>query len=110
MEADLPDDVDALRALVLEQARTLADLTDAKSKADARIERLQANLEAFQRHRFGRKSEQLDPDQFELALEDIETALGSVHAASDAAVSKARGERPRKTNHGSLPAHLERIE
>jgi transposase len=37
LEADLPDDVDALRALVLEQARTLADLTDAKSKADARI-------------------------------------------------------------------------
>jgi len=48
LEADLPDDVDALRALVLEQARTLADLTDAKSKADARIERLRAILEAFQ--------------------------------------------------------------
>ncbi|AOL22400.1 hypothetical protein Ga0102493_111372 [Erythrobacter litoralis] len=28
MEADLPDDVDALRALVLEQARALADLSD----------------------------------------------------------------------------------
>lgn len=72
--------------------------------------RLQAIIEAFQRHRFGRKSEQLDPDQFELALEDIETALGSAQAARDAAVPKARGERPRKTNRGSLPAHLERIE
>ena len=75
MEADLPEDVEALRSLVLEQARTLAALTDAKRKADARIERLQAIIEAFQRHRFGHKSEQLDPDQFELALEDIETAL-----------------------------------
>ncbi|MCL6251537.1 IS66 family transposase [Altererythrobacter sp. KTW20L] len=110
MEADLPDDLDALRALVLEQARTLTDLTDAKSKADARIERLQAILEAFQRYRFGRKSEQLDPDQFELALEDIETALGSVHAARDAAMPRPEGDRPRKTNRGSLPAHLERIE
>ena len=55
LEADLPDDVDGLRALVLEQARALADLSDAKSKADARIERLQAIIEAFQRHRFGRK-------------------------------------------------------
>ena len=110
LEADLPDDVDGLRALVLEQARALADLSDAKSKADARIERLQAIIEAFQRHRFGRKSEQLDPDQFALALEDIETALGSAQAARDAAVPKARGERPRKTNRGSLPAHLERIE
>jgi transposase len=110
MEADLPDDVDGLRALVLEQARALADLSDAKGKADARIERLQAIIEAFQRHRFGRKSEQLDPDQFELALEDIETALGSAQAARDAAVPKARGERPRKNNRGALPAHLERIE
>jgi len=110
LEADLPDDVDGLRALVLEQARALADLSDAKGKADARIERLQAIIEAFQRHRFGRKSEQLDPDQFELGLEDIETALGSVHAARDAATPKPKGERPRKTNRGALPAHLERIE
>lgn len=94
LEADLPEDVDALRALVLEQARALAYLSDAKSKADARIERLQAIIEAFQRHRFGRKSEQLDPDLFELALEDIETALGSAQAARDAAVPKVRGERP----------------
>jgi hypothetical protein len=73
LEAGLPDDVDGLRALVLEQARALADLTAARSKADARIERMQAIIETFQRHRFGRKSEQLDPDQLELALEDIET-------------------------------------
>ena len=85
-------------------------LTVARHKADARIERLQAIIEAFQRHRFGRKSEQLDPDQFELALEDIETALGSAQAARDAALPKAKGERPRKTNRGSLPAHLERVE
>tara|TARA_B100000378_G_scaffold33285_3_gene24970 strand:+ start:37564 stop:38298 length:735 start_codon:yes stop_codon:yes gene_type:complete len=110
LEANLPDDVDALRALVLEQARALADLSDAKGKADARIERLQAILEAFQRHRFGRKSEQLNPDQFELALEDIETALGSEHAARDVATAKTKSERPRKTNRGALPAHLERME
>ena len=110
LEADLPDDVAALRALVLEQARALGDLSDAKSKADVRIKRLQAIIEAFQRHRFGRKSEQLDPAQFELALEDIETALGSAHAARDAAMPKPRVDRPRKANRGSLPAHLERIE
>ena len=38
LEADLPDDVDALRGLVLEHARALADITEANSKADARIE------------------------------------------------------------------------
>lgn len=110
LEPDLPDDVDALRAHVLEQAHKLADLTDAKSKADARIERLQAILEAFQLHRFSRKSDQLDPDQFELALEDIETALVSAQAARDAATPSPKGERPRKTNRESLPAYPERIE
>lgn len=109
LEADLPDDVVALRALVLEQARALADITDAKSKADARIERLQAIIDAFMRHRFGRRSEQLDPDQFELALEDMETALAEAEHAREKA-SSARSDRPRKTNRGSLPAHLERIE
>ena len=99
LEADLPDDVDALRALVLEHARALADITDAKSKADARIERLQAIIDAFMRHRFGRKSEQLDPDQFELALEDIETALAEAEQTRDKA-SPSRSDRPRKTNRG----------
>ncbi len=105
MEADLPNDVEALRALVLEQAREL----DALKVFQAEIERLKAIIEALQRHRFGRRSEQLDPDQFELALEEVETALADAqHAVAKA--SKASADRPRKANRGSLPAHLERIE
>jgi transposase len=105
MEADLPDDVEALRALVLEQARAL----DALKVFKAEIERLKAIIDALHRHRFGRRSEQLDPDQFELALEEVETALAEAEHARDKA-SRAPTERPRKTNRGSLPAHLERIE
>lgn len=103
MEADLPDDVDALRALVLDQARKL-------ESADAEVERLRAIIDAFQRHRFGRRSEQLDPDQLPLGLEDAETALAHAEAAGLAKTVRASGDRPRKTNRGSLPAHLERIE
>ena len=117
MEADLPNDVEALRALVLEQSRTLAteraaraDLALAKGEADAEIERLQSIIDAFMRHRFGRKSEQLDPDQLQLGLEDVETALGQARAAREAVTAKAGGERPRKANRGALPGHLERIE
>jgi transposase len=110
MEADLPEDVEALRAFALEQSRKLADVMVAKGEADAEIERLQSIIDAFMRHRFGRKSEQLDPGQLELCLEDIETALGKARAASEAVVTQAGGERPRKANRGSLPAHLERIE
>ena len=103
MEADLPDDVDALRAIVLEQVRKLEN-------ADAEVERLTAIIEAFQRHRFGRRSEQLDPDQLQLGLEDAETALAQAEAANEAKTGQHRTDRPRKTNRGSLPAHLERVE
>ena len=110
MEADLPEDIEALRALALEQSRKLADVTVAKGEADAEIERLQSIIDAFMRHRFGRKSEQLDPDQLQLGLEDIETALGHARAGREAATARSKADRPRKTNRGSLPAHLERIE
>lgn len=110
MEADLPEDVDALRAFVPEQSRKLADVMVAKGESDAEIERLQSINDASMRHRFGRKSEHFDPDQLELCLKDIETALGTARAVSEAVVTRAGGERPRKANRGSLPAHLDRIE
>ena len=105
MEADLPNDVEALRALVLEQAREL----DALKVFQAEVERLKAIIDALQRHRFGRRSEQLDPDQFELSLEEVETALAQAEQARDKA-KRTPADRPRKTNRGSLPSHLERIE
>lgn len=104
IEADLPDDVDALRAMVIEQSRRI----DVLEGAEAEVERLRAIIEALQRHRFGRRSEQLDAGQFDLGLEDIEVALAEVEAAVDSA--REQSQRPRKTNRGSLPAHLERIE
>jgi len=70
-EADLPDDVDALRALVLDQSRPI----DALQSAQAEVERLKAIIAALQRHRFGRRSEQLDPDQLELCTPPIAGAL-----------------------------------
>jgi transposase len=117
MEADLPEDIEALRAFALEQVRMLAaeraaaaELALAKGEADAEIERLQSIIDAFMRHRFGARSEQLDPDQLQLGLEDVETALGQARAAREAASPQSRSDRQRKTNRGSLPAHLERIE
>jgi len=110
MEADLPEDIEALRAFALEESRKLAEVLAAKGEADAEIERLQSIIDAFMRHRFGPRSEQLDPEQLQLGLEDVETALGQARAEREAATGSARGERSRKTNRGSLPAHLERIE
>jgi hypothetical protein len=103
MEADLPEDIEALRAFALEQSRKLAEVMAAKGEAEAEIERLQSIVDAFMRHRFGPRSEQLDPDQLQLGLEDVETALGQARAAQDAAAGPAQAKSPRKTNRGSLP-------
>ena len=117
LEADLPDDPDALRAIIADQAgeqRRLRDqvarLEAASTEADAEIVRLNAIIAAFQRHRFGARSEQLDEDQLQLALEELGAALASVHAGREAAAKDAGMPRPRNANRGSLPAHLERIE
>jgi transposase len=104
-------------AFALEQSRLLAEeraavarIALAKGEADAENERLQAIIDAFMRHRFGPRSEQLDPDQLQLGLEDVETAQAEVKKAGEAKGGQPRADRPRKTNRGSLPAHLERIE
>jgi len=102
--ADLPDDIAALKAmLVASEARNL--------RKDERIERLEKLVAAFKQAAFGRKSEKSDPAQFELALEDLETAIAAVHAEEEAdAPAAKRSTRPRAVNRGALPKHLPRIE
>lgn len=95
--ADLPDDIDALKARIL--------------VVEARNQRLEALVAAFKQALFGRKSERLDPDQFDLALEDIESGIATLHAEEDAEDPAAkRPAKVRAANRGSLPKHLPRLE
>ena len=51
------------------------------------------------------------PDQFELALEDVETAMAVIHAQKDGEDRDAqRPAKARAVNRGSLPKHLQRNE
>lgn len=102
--AELPDDIAALKAmLIASEARN--------QRKDERIEQLEKLVAAFRQAAFGRKSEKSDPDQFELALEDLETAIAAVHAEQDTEDRAARRPaKPRSTNRGSLPKHLPRVE
>ena len=61
---------------------------------------------------FGRRAEKLDPDQRELALEDVEQSHASDEAGAEAKDLERRKTRAarRRRNRGSLPAHLPRIE
>jgi len=105
MDADsLPDDIATLRALVI-AARAELDWEKAQN------DKLRHLLVQLRRAHFGRKSEKLDDDQLNLALEDIEAAIAKTEAQDDKA-NKTRAverARERRTNRGALPAHLERV-
>ena len=109
--ADLPDDIDALKAIIVaqqEQAGVQAGVIARKEDRIVQLEKLVAN---YKRALFGAKSEKVCPEQFELALEDIETAQEAIHAEDEKDDLQVRGKpRPRKANRGSLPKHLPRIE
>lgn len=72
--ADLPDDVAALKAMLIAAKAREAGKDAQMARKDERIERLEKLVAAFRQAAFGRKSEKSDPDQFDLALEDLETA------------------------------------
>ncbi|MFS2180614.1 transposase, partial [Rhizobium pisi] len=109
--ADLPDDVAALKAMLI--AARLSEVgKDAQiARKDERIERLEKLVAAFKQAAFGRRSEKSDPEQFDLALEDLETAMAVIHAEDEAdAPVGSRVAKPRATNRGFLPKHLPRVE
>ena len=67
----LPDDAGALKALVI--------------AAGVENERLIAIIKELRRHRFGPRSEKIDPDQLALMLEDVEQSDASKNLAESRA-------------------------
>jgi transposase len=94
----LPDDPGTLKAMLLAER--------------ARSERLEQMLKAMQRHRFGRRAENLPEDQLLLGLEEAEQieACGAAQTESASPTERTRRAGGRRRNRGSLPAHLPRIE
>jgi len=108
---NLPDDTAALRELV-----TNAELENAGLRAE--IDKLHVMIKGFQRHRFGKRSEQLDAEQMQLIMEDLEQTMGAGAAAGEArAEAEAQTAQPsnaklvrRQRNLGQLPESLPRFE
>ena len=113
------DDVAALRAMLAaawaERDAERAEkqqLASERDKLVAQNDRLRHLIRQLQRMQFGRRSEKLDPDQFNLALEDLEQAVAETEAEqekADPAFKRARAEK-RRAARGSLPEHLPRVE
>ncbi len=112
-EIELPDDVETLKAMVLAMAEKAArvealekqvdDLEARNADADERIERLTQILKAFDRARFGRRSEKLaatsvDDEQHAFVFEEIETGIAAISAKVTSGINKdgKRPPRPRK--------------
>src|SRR3979490_1802068 len=94
----LPDDLETLKAMLLAE--------------QCESERLRQIIKELQRHRFGRRAETLPEDQMLLGLEDVEQTAGSDAAIANQSAPAERAARveKRRTNRGSLPAHLPRVE
>ncbi len=94
----LPDDPGTLKAMLIAER--------------LRAERLEQIIKELQRHRFGRRAETLPEDQLLLGLEDVEQGVAADEASREKDAPAAKAERidRRRSNRGSLPAHLPRIE
>jgi len=82
-----------------------------RDQALAQNHRLQHLLQQLRRMQFGQRSEKLDPDQLNLAFEDVEQAVAATEAAEDKKDPVRGGARAekRRSNRGALPAHLPRV-
>ena len=108
--ADLPDDIDALKAIILASQAKMVDQDGIIERKEGRIIRLEKLLADFKRALYGAKSEKANPDQYHLALEDIETAMAVVHA-EDEVIDPPKTATPKsRVGRGVLPKHLPRVE
>nr|WP_081071935.1 IS66 family transposase [Burkholderia cepacia] len=98
---DLPDDIDALKAMV-------ANLREQLSLRAIKIEHLKLTIAKLRRMQFGRKSERVEREieQLELRLEDLQADEGVAGVAQSKPVRK----RAEATGRKPLPEHLEREE
>ena len=107
MELDLtalPEDVDVLHRMIRDMA---AARHSERAEARAEIERLRQMVKTLQRSQFGRRAEGLDPGQLQLGLEDLDSDVARLEAASPDTLVET-GDRPARTRAFSLPDHLPR--
>ena len=94
---NLPSDVELLQRLV-------RDMAGAVATRDGEIGRLQALIKQLQRMQFGKRSEQLDPSQLLLALEDLDADIARIEES----VPSAPADPPSSPSRKPLPDHLPR--
>jgi transposase len=74
----LPDDSASLKSIVQNLSQILNTFQDALKDQGETIERLRHQLYLAAKHRYGRKSEQINDDQLSIFLQEIEGRLGKL--------------------------------
>ena len=117
---ELPDDVDALKAMIVAMAAQKAEIEARNSHleitnrtADERIATLTSIIKMLERSRYGTRSERLrglalSDEQHAFVFDEIETGIAAIKAELKRPVEDkpTRAPRPRK----GFAAHLERVE
>ena len=111
-----PDDIEALKAMLLERDARIGHLEDvveshqaANATAKAEIEHLKLLIAKLRRMQFGRKSEKLDRqiEQLELRLEELEADEGAAPIEIPKTPRTAPEQSPRKPLPGHLPREVQ---
>ena len=103
-----PDDVGAMRALLLQLWRERDEAVAERDAMAAQNDRLRHLLAKLQRTQFGRKSERLPDEQLRFAFEEI--AADEAEAEKRSAELRRKRAEARREGRGRLPAHLPRVE
>ena len=106
----LPDDVDALKAALVEAHAELSEAHAKLSGAHALIEHLQLVIAKMKREMFGPRSERSQRliDQLELQLEELAAAAGEDETKAETARVKVQGFSRRPATRRNFPADLPR--
>ncbi len=116
IDGELPDDIEMLRAMVLEQRASIAQMRQDMTERDLEIERLQAQIDKFKRMQFGRKSEKLDKqiERLETELEELTGSRGVADVRNARAgrgnASASTATQSERTSREAFPEHLPREE
>jgi transposase len=118
--AELPDDVDALKAMIVAMAEQRA-LLEARTShlevvnktADERIATLTAIVRMLERSRYGTRSERLrgatlNDEQHAFVFDEIKTGLAAIEAELESTAQDKPKRAPRSRK--GFAAHLERVE
>ena len=108
----LPDDMEALRALAGVQHAEIVGLTSEVERLKAQNERYEHIIAQLRRLTFGKRSEQMDKDQLQLALEDLQQGAAQIEAEEekDDPALKTHRTRRRRQSRPSLPDHLPQVD